>query len=173
MAYGATEVPVMAELDSAPSQSDRSDENDAIVIEGHEITEACNTEDEIASTTSPRQDSANAVETEARSFKPHNQPLNPELMIKQPDTRPISAEQLVAEVKGIYAGLVMIEGKCIEVDDAQMPPTNGLLDVTRYLLMIPDAKLRLLQEGGMNPDNAVRAWFNNVHVPEKNGSRAG
>lgn len=28
-------------------------------------------------------------------------------MIKQPETRPISQEQLVAEVKGIYAGLVM------------------------------------------------------------------
>lgn len=40
-------------------------------------------------------------------------------MIKQPDTRPISQEQLVAEVKGIYAGLVMVESKCIEVDSAQ------------------------------------------------------
>jgi hypothetical protein len=34
----------------------------------------------------------------------------------QPETRPISQEQLVAEVKGIYAGLVMVEGKCIQVD---------------------------------------------------------
>ncbi|EFQ32695.1 uncharacterized protein GLRG_07839 [Colletotrichum graminicola M1.001] len=40
-------------------------------------------------------------------------------MIKQPETRPISQEQLVAEVKGIYAGLVMTESKCIEVDNAQ------------------------------------------------------
>jgi hypothetical protein len=39
--------------------------------------------------------------------------------IKQPETRPISQEQLVAEVKGIYAGLVMVESKCIEVDNAQ------------------------------------------------------
>lgn len=38
---------------------------------------------------------------------------------KQPDTRPISQEQLVAEVKGIYAGLFMVENKCIEVDTAQ------------------------------------------------------
>jgi hypothetical protein len=37
----------------------------------------------------------------------------------QPKTKPISQDQLVAEVKGIYAGLVMIEGKCIEVDNAQ------------------------------------------------------
>lgn len=34
----------------------------------------------------------------------------------QPETRPISQEQLVAEVKGIYAGLVMVEARCIEVD---------------------------------------------------------
>lgn len=40
-------------------------------------------------------------------------------MQKQPETRPISQEQLVAEVKGIYAGLVMVEAKCIEVDNKQ------------------------------------------------------
>ncbi|KAH8750227.1 hypothetical protein F5883DRAFT_435262 [Diaporthe sp. PMI_573] len=40
-------------------------------------------------------------------------------MIRQPDTRPISREQLVAEVKGIYAGLVIVESKCIEVDSSQ------------------------------------------------------
>lgn len=40
-------------------------------------------------------------------------------MVLQPETRPISQEQLVAEVKGIYAGLVMVEAKCIEVDTKQ------------------------------------------------------
>ena len=35
------------------------------------------------------------------------------------DTRPISHDQLVIEVKGIYAGLVMIEAKCIEIDEKQ------------------------------------------------------
>lgn len=35
------------------------------------------------------------------------------------DIRPISQEQLVSEVKGIYAGLVMVEAKCIEVDKKQ------------------------------------------------------
>lgn len=40
-------------------------------------------------------------------------------MVRQPETRPISQEQLVAEVKGIYAGLVMIESKCIEYDSSQ------------------------------------------------------
>jgi hypothetical protein len=36
--------------------------------------------------------------------------------LRQPETRPSSQEQLVAEVKGIYAGLVMVESKCVEVD---------------------------------------------------------
>ncbi|KAH7631957.1 hypothetical protein B0T09DRAFT_382068 [Sordaria sp. MPI-SDFR-AT-0083] len=36
-----------------------------------------------------------------------------------PETRAISQEQLVTEVKDIYAGLVMVESKCIEVDNAQ------------------------------------------------------
>lgn len=49
-------------------------------------------------------------------------PLAPEKrqIVGQPQTRPISQEQLVAEVKGIYAGLVMVEGKCIQVDQKQM-----------------------------------------------------
>ena len=42
----------------------------------------------------------------------------PELLL-QPETRPISHDQLVVEVKGIYAGLFMVEIKCIDVDDKQ------------------------------------------------------
>lgn len=52
-------------------------------------------------------------------------------IVKQPETRPISQEQLVAEVKGIYAGLVMVESKCIEVDNnqsSQSDLTNKLND---------------------------------------------
>ncbi|KAJ9133182.1 hypothetical protein NKR23_g10896 [Pleurostoma richardsiae] len=49
---------------------------------------------------------------------PAEDPLDA-FMIRQPETRPISQEQLVAEVKGIYAGLVMVESKCIEVVNAQ------------------------------------------------------
>lgn len=40
-------------------------------------------------------------------------------MLLQPETRPISHEQLVIEVKGIYAGLVMVEAKCIDIDERQ------------------------------------------------------
>ncbi len=52
-----------------------------------------------------------------------NEPLeglepDPEMLL-QPDTRPISHEELVVEVKGIYAGLVMVEAKCIDIDERQ------------------------------------------------------
>ena len=40
-------------------------------------------------------------------------------ILLQPETRPISHEQLFLEVKGIYAGLLMVESKCIEVDSRQ------------------------------------------------------
>jgi len=40
-------------------------------------------------------------------------------MLRQPETRLISYDQLVAEVKGIYAGLVMVEAKTIEIDQLQ------------------------------------------------------
>ena len=40
-------------------------------------------------------------------------------MFLQPETRPISHDQLVIEVKGIYAGIVMVEAKCIDIDEKQ------------------------------------------------------
>lgn len=40
-------------------------------------------------------------------------------ILLQPETRPISHDQLVVEVKGIYAGLVMVEAKCIDLDEKQ------------------------------------------------------
>ncbi|RDA89182.1 hypothetical protein CP532_0540 [Ophiocordyceps camponoti-leonardi (nom. inval.)] len=52
--------------------------------------------------------------------RPHHLDDGPSFeMIRQPETKPISHEQLVLEVKGIYAGLVMIEAKCIEYDSSQ------------------------------------------------------
>ena len=42
-------------------------------------------------------------------------------MLLQPETRPITQEQLVNEVKGIYAGLVMVEKKCVEVIRVDSP----------------------------------------------------
>ena len=40
-------------------------------------------------------------------------------MLLQPKTRSISHDQLVIEVKGIYAGLVTVEAKCINIDEKQ------------------------------------------------------
>jgi hypothetical protein len=62
-------------------------------------------------------------------------------IILQPETRPISQEQLVAEVKGIYAGLVMVEAKCIEVDNkqaalAQADGTNSKLNHEQWQALI-------------------------------------
>jgi len=44
-------------------------------------------------------------------------------MVWQPVTRPISPEQLITEVKHIYAGLMMVEAKCCEVDAKQHQAT--------------------------------------------------
>ncbi|CZR58968.1 uncharacterized protein PAC_08860 [Phialocephala subalpina] len=66
-----------------------------------------------------------AHETERRWVLPASQTLfssdsdDSYDIVLQPETRPISQDQLVAEVKGIYAGLVMVEAKCIEVDHKQ------------------------------------------------------
>jgi hypothetical protein len=45
-------------------------------------------------------------------------------LLLQPDSRPISQEQLASEVKSIYAGLTMVENKCIHVDRAQAADTD-------------------------------------------------
>ncbi len=67
------------------------------------------------------------VAKDQASFQDNSAPADPDPeydlvpldYIRQPETRPISHDQLVVEVKGIYAGLVMVEAKCIEVDENQ------------------------------------------------------
>lgn len=73
------------------------------------------------------------VESRPRMEEPEH--VNEEL-IKQPETRPISQEQLVAEVKGIYAGLVMVESKCIEVDNAQSSQCDAKLNNEQWQALI-------------------------------------
>ncbi|KAI1612193.1 hypothetical protein EDD36DRAFT_420044 [Exophiala viscosa] len=61
------------------------------------------------------------------SIHPQDVPSGNETkMLLQPETRPISQEQLVNEVKGIYAGLVMVEKKCVEICQQQSQTTNKL-----------------------------------------------
>ncbi len=48
-------------------------------------------------------------------------------ILLQPETRPIAQEQLVNEVvKGIYAGLVMVEKKSVEIDQQPAATTSKL-----------------------------------------------
>jgi hypothetical protein len=49
----------------------------------------------------------------------------------------IIQEQLVAEVKSIYAGLVMVKSKCIEVDNAQYVQQLLLLNNESGKLQFP------------------------------------
>ncbi|PGH13930.1 hypothetical protein AJ79_03345 [Helicocarpus griseus UAMH5409] len=56
--------------------------------------------------------------------EPSPPPVSP--MIRQPETRPISEQQLINEVRGIYAGLVMVEKKCVEIDQQQSQSKNVL-----------------------------------------------
>ncbi|KAG5744617.1 hypothetical protein H9Q70_012680 [Fusarium xylarioides] len=55
-------------------------------------------------------------------------------MMRQPETRPISQDELLVEVRGIYAGLVMVETKCIEVDKAHS--TEGRLTPEEWQQLI-------------------------------------
>lgn len=69
---------------------------------------------------SPCTDASDTIPKQSRSFDPSPEHLEAEPeMLLQKDTRPISHEQLVAEVKGFYAGLVMVEAKCIDIDERQ------------------------------------------------------
>lgn len=67
----------------------------------------------------PRWEASRKNTQEEEEEEDDSKPVKVTEMVKQPETRPISQEQLVAEVKGIYAGLVMVESKCIDVDNAQ------------------------------------------------------
>lgn len=56
-------------------------------------------------------------------------------IFKHSETREISQEQLVAEVKGIYAELVTVESRCIDVDSAQMDSGSKLNNEQWQLLI--------------------------------------
>jgi hypothetical protein len=68
------------------------------------------------------QDKSRTVPSGQPALSPSSQgdmDLEPILLL-QPEPRPISHDQLVVEVKGIYAGLVMVESKCVDVDEKQL-----------------------------------------------------
>jgi hypothetical protein len=51
-----------------------------------------------------------------------------------PSNLPITQEQLVNEVKGIYAGLIMVEKKCVQIE-LQLLNTNKISDLQWYALI--------------------------------------
>jgi len=57
-------------------------------------------------------------------------------MKMQPEFTPISQEQLVAEVKGIYAGLVMVEAKCINIDTQKASHPEERLETEQWQALI-------------------------------------
>ncbi|KAI1259533.1 hypothetical protein F5Y18DRAFT_293654 [Xylariaceae sp. FL1019] len=75
-------------------------------------------------------------QSKSQSHQKREEDQDPLRLIKQPETRPISQEQLVAEVKGIYAGLVMVESKCIEVDNAQSSNSDTKLNNEQWQALI-------------------------------------
>jgi hypothetical protein len=54
----------------------------------------------------------------------------------QPEFSPISQEQLAAEVKGIYAGLVMVEAKCINIDCQKLSQPNDGLSTEQWQALV-------------------------------------
>ena len=54
----------------------------------------------------------------------------------QPEFSPISQEQLAAEVKGIYAGLVMVEAKCIHIDSQKASQQNDELSTEQWQALV-------------------------------------
>lgn len=67
--------------------------------------------------------------------KPTTQSRFPGLIL-EPDSSPISQDQLAAEVKGIYAGLVMVEAKCINIDAAQAADPKADLGSEQWQALI-------------------------------------
>lgn len=60
------------------------------------------------------------------------------VLFRQPPTNPITQEQLISEVKGIYEGLTLVEKKCIELSDPDKTsiPADQKLSVEQYQKLI-------------------------------------
>ncbi|KAM0714170.1 hypothetical protein Q7P37_010319 [Cladosporium fusiforme] len=54
----------------------------------------------------------------------------------KPEFSPISQEQLAAEVKGIYAGLVMVEAKCINIDSQKAARPEEPLSTEQWQALV-------------------------------------
>ncbi|XEU97220.1 hypothetical protein FSHL1_002506 [Fusarium sambucinum] len=90
----------------------------------HHVNSSQSSPESTTTSSSPILTPLNPLTIVSKSFQ-WNDEDDTSRMMRQPETRPISQDQLVAEVKGIYAGLVMVETKCIEVDKAQLSAANA------------------------------------------------
>lgn len=57
-------------------------------------------------------------------------------VVRQRHTSPISQDQLAAEVKGIYAGLVIVEAKCVDIDATQAKDPHQQLGREQWQALI-------------------------------------
>ncbi|KAK3332060.1 hypothetical protein B0T19DRAFT_482417 [Cercophora scortea] len=84
-------------------------------------------------------------------------PLQQPQIFLQPEIRPFSEEQLVAEVKGIYGGLVIIENKCKELQNPQVQIPSELTGEQWKALV--ELHRRLLWALGDDDDRVLgRRW---------------
>lgn len=144
-------MPVATESDGASPQPHQPDENDAGGSESHEKnTEADDMEDK---------ENAGADDMEDKMATVTGRDTDSTMILMEPETRPTSQKQLVAEVQGIYASLFMVKSKCKEVDSDQHFVISVPIDITMFLRKIPHSKLIRLQQGNMRLYNMVRKWL--------------
>lgn len=92
-----------------------------------------NTNTNTTTTSTPRLCSTSAERLMARQTSTTGERWN---IILQPDSSPISTPQLAAEVRTIYAGLVMVEAKCINIDAAQAATPSSPLGPEQWQALI-------------------------------------
>ena len=109
--------------------------------------------------------------------EPASEPASVTKIISQPETRPVTLEQLVAEVNASDAGLCMLEAKCIEYDGIQK---TELLGQEQYQVLVTLHESLLGQyydlfASSWHPsadedlhrlapkDSAVRMWKHGIH----------
>lgn len=66
---------------------------------------------------------------QSKSKPPSCESYKPSGMFLQPEAHIITEDQLINEVRAIYAGLVMVEKKCIDIDKQQSENPDELKDV--------------------------------------------
>ncbi|KAH8742282.1 hypothetical protein F5883DRAFT_644169 [Diaporthe sp. PMI_573] len=181
---GASEI----ESDDTPSESLRPNETEIGNSQEHgRATEAIDFEHEGAFIHSETFDSVNAGDSAGEAATASNGEndsvitapiqiveadkdnvlLNAPTLLKQPFSIRISLAQLTAEGRGIYAGLVMVEGKCVEFDNSQNAPIYDPLDFNMFLERIPHGKIALLQSYRMQAHDTFRRWFITVQEGDR------